>query len=122
MPRPKFTKGSDVLQFSVYFSYPDVPGLESGQRGIRTNGGGWRVQTTGPEYEEIIINIQNMPETDFQALENWCENIVNWMAETFEYFDHLGTSRTVRLMVSNLKGFQTNFLNNTSGTLTLRVE
>lgn len=125
MPKPHFgivIGGSGYyLQFSGFFSYPEHPELESGQRYIRTNGGGIRVQQVGPTYKELTVNISNMTDVDFEGLKDWCENKINWMVEPFTYVDHVGVVRTVRLLMSNLKDFETSYLNNSSGQLKMRV-
>lgn len=122
MSKPKFDYDGNTLQFSIYVSYPEPCGLQSRQRWVRTNSGDIRVQNIGlSDIRELTLNFQNMPDSDFTALENWCQNIIKWVTNPFQFTNHQGTVHDVRLLQTDLTTFQRNYEDNSSGTLLLNV-
>lgn len=120
MAKPKFVKDANELQFSRGMQYPVSKPVEKIQATDRTASGALQVESLGLNIETRRLVFKNLPQTDYDDLVDWFNNIADGAANTFEYYDETGASMTVRIISKKLDFPQT-YHEQYSGELLLEV-
>lgn len=117
----KFTLGASELNFTVNPSYPLTTEIEKIQSVDRTASGNIRGENYGVTLRRFPLNWNNMPPSDYSALETWFDSTADGIANSFTYTDINGTNYTVRFTTKTLS-FALNSTGNYTGGITLEEE
>lgn len=120
MPSPKFELGTNVLQFSRGLKYPLDKPHEKAQVTDRAADGSLQREDLGVDIRRRLLVFRNLPQVDFDQLNNWYDNICNGVEHEFTYFDEKGQSMQVLLLTNPLR-FPESYQGRFSGTLELEV-
>lgn len=114
----KFEYLTNSIEFESGASYPERDTHQKYQVVDRSAGGQLHVETLGVSRIIRTLLFQNMSQTDYDALVDWFDNIVNGAEIAFTFTDEYGDSGTVRIIDSTLN-FKNVSLGRFSGTLSL---
>ena len=87
MANPQFILGLNTLVLSKAPAYPVRSPRERIQAVDRTAAGGLQVESLGAGINRRVMNLINLPFSDFEALQNWFDNIANGAVNAFTLID-----------------------------------
>lgn len=96
MSAVKFVLGADTLTLSRSINYTASRPTRTGQVLDETAAGTLEVETLGSPVPLFPLEITDMTSTDVAGLIDWRDNISDWAANSFTYYDENGDTHTVQ--------------------------
>lgn len=117
----KFVLGLDTLEFEEGASYPAPRPIEKTQIIDRTAGGSLQVEDLGITLRRRVLNFEDMIKSDYDALRDWFDNVVNGSEKVFAFTDERDFTGDVRF-IENVFDFQEDDFELFSGSLTVEYQ
>lgn len=105
----KFELGVNVLQFEEGASYPASRPVEKLQIVDRTAGGTLQVEELGITIRTRVLSFVDMLKSDYDALENWFDNVSNGALNSFDFTDEYGNTGSVKILENKLDFIEGDF-------------
>ena len=117
----KFYTDFETFEFSNPAQYPATSPVEMQQVRDRTAGGTTHVETYAKPLRARTLVFDEMSEVDYLGLLNWFVNVVNGMADTFNFQDERGNDYPVKFSNRSIN-FQETSYKRYKGSISVEVQ